>query len=147
MERLNGHIQQEAMIDSSPAIGSDGTIYVGSDDYNLYAINSNGTLKWSYATGSWYNSSPAIGSDSTIYVGSDDGKLYAIGSGSGVQEETGLPKECGLIECFPNPFIKSTTIYYYVPDYTNIRLTIHDISGRLVKTLCLRHSGKRLLYD
>ena len=29
-------------IESSPAIGSDGTIYVGSDDYYLYAITSTG---------------------------------------------------------------------------------------------------------
>ena len=28
---------------SSPAIGSDGTIYVGSDDDNLYAINPDGS--------------------------------------------------------------------------------------------------------
>jgi len=31
------------MVESSPAIGSDGTIYVGSDDDSLYAINPNGT--------------------------------------------------------------------------------------------------------
>ena len=40
---------------SSPAIGADGTIYVGSDDDNLYALTDNGTngsLKWRYATGS-----------------------------------------------------------------------------------------------
>ena len=36
---------------SSPAIGSDGTIYIGSKDYNLYAINPDGSLKWKYATG------------------------------------------------------------------------------------------------
>jgi len=30
---------------SSPAIGSDGTIYVGACDDNLYAINPNGTLQ------------------------------------------------------------------------------------------------------
>ena len=65
---------------SSPAIGSDGTIYVGSNDNKLYAINSNGQLKWSYYTYSWIHSSPAIGSDGTIYVGSCDGKLYAINS-------------------------------------------------------------------
>ncbi len=63
---------------SSPAIGSDGTIYVGSYDKKLYAINKDGTLKWSYATGSYIESSPAIGIDGTIYVGSYDHKLYAI---------------------------------------------------------------------
>ena len=36
---------------SSPAVGSDGTVYVGSDDGYLYAINPAGTLKWSYQTG------------------------------------------------------------------------------------------------
>ncbi|MDI6810261.1 MAG: PQQ-binding-like beta-propeller repeat protein [archaeon] len=69
-------------IRSSPAIGSDGTIYVGSEDGNLYAINPDGTLKWSYATGDDVDSSPAIGSDGTIYIGSyvsgEDCNLYAI---------------------------------------------------------------------
>ncbi|MDO7976742.1 outer membrane protein assembly factor BamB family protein [Oceanotoga teriensis] len=61
-------------VSSSPAIGSDGTIYVGSND-NLYAINPDGTKKWTFETS--VSSSPAIGSDGTIYVGSDD-NLYAI---------------------------------------------------------------------
>ena len=65
-------------VHSSPAIGSDGTIYVGSGDNRLYAINPDGTLKWSYATGDSIYSSPAIGSDGTIYVGSGDHSLYAI---------------------------------------------------------------------
>ncbi len=39
-------------IDSSPAIGADGTIYVGSYDNYLYALNpADGSLKWKYATG------------------------------------------------------------------------------------------------
>ena len=36
---------------SSPAIGSDGTIYFGSYDGKLYALNPNGTQKWNYTTG------------------------------------------------------------------------------------------------
>lgn len=64
---------------SSPAIDSDGTIYIGSYDGYIYAINPDGTLKWKYATGrSIYSSSPAIGSSGTIYIGSFDGYLYAI---------------------------------------------------------------------
>ena len=65
-------------VDSSPAIGSDGTIYVGSDDSYLYAINPDGSRKWRFKTGSYVVSSPAIGSDGTIYVGSYDYYLYAI---------------------------------------------------------------------
>ena len=64
---------------SSPAIGSDDTVYVGSNDKKLYAINGKSGVKlWEFETGSLVFSSPAIGSDDTVYVGSWDGKLYAI---------------------------------------------------------------------
>jgi len=66
------------MIESSPAISEDGTIYVGSYDDYLYAINPDGTLKWRYQTGNNVESSPAIGSDGTVYVGSWDHYLYAV---------------------------------------------------------------------
>jgi len=64
---------------SSPAIGSDGTVYVGSRDKKLYAINGKSGVKlWEFETGNIVMSSPAIGSDGTVYVGSFDKKLYAI---------------------------------------------------------------------
>ena len=64
---------------SSPAIGSDGTVYVGSYDKKLYAINGKSGVKlWEFETGGEVISSPAIGSDGTVYVGSSDKKLYAI---------------------------------------------------------------------
>ena len=65
-------------IGSSPAIGPDGTIYIGADDGKLYAIYPNGTLKWSFKTGDKITSSPAVARDGTIYVGSYDGYVYAI---------------------------------------------------------------------
>ena len=71
-------------VESSPAIGSDGTVYVGSwGNWNsLYAVNGKtGDKLWEFLTGKSFNgvkSSPAIGSDGTVYVGSDDKKLYAI---------------------------------------------------------------------
>ena len=63
-------------MNSSPAIGSDGTIYVGSHAY-LLAINPDGSQKWAFKTGDTVYS-PVIGSDGTIYVGSWDENLYAI---------------------------------------------------------------------
>ena len=69
---------------SSPAIGPDGTVYVGSYDEKLYAINGKRGVKlWEFKTGHWVSSSPAIGSDGTVYVGSHDKKLYAINGKSG----------------------------------------------------------------
>ncbi|MBO36121.1 MAG: hypothetical protein CMO64_08020 [Verrucomicrobiales bacterium] len=73
-------------VESSPAIGSDGTVYVGSGDKKLYAINGkNGDKLWEFETGSGWRSSPAIGSYGTVYVGSRDNKLYAINGKSGVK--------------------------------------------------------------
>ena len=64
---------------SSPAIGEDGIIYVGSEDtHKVFAINLDGTKKWEYSTGGTVYSSPAIGSDGTIYIGSNDRYLYAL---------------------------------------------------------------------
>ena len=64
---------------SSPAIGSDGTVYVGSHNKKLYAINGKTGIKlWEFKTRGWVDSSPAIGSDGTVYVGLNDTKLYAI---------------------------------------------------------------------
>lgn len=68
-----------AAIESSPAIGTDGTVYFGSWDGSVYAVYSDGRLRWSYPTGSAINSSPALALDGTVYVGSLDGHLYAIG--------------------------------------------------------------------
>ncbi|MGR3294615.1 MAG: outer membrane protein assembly factor BamB family protein, partial [Candidatus Bathyanammoxibius sp.] len=47
-------------IRSSPAIGDDGTIYVGSGDNKLYALSPDGTLKWDLSTGSWLVGSPTL---------------------------------------------------------------------------------------
>ena len=63
---------------SSPAIGEDGTAYVGSSNGRVYAVSPTGDIKWSYATGAPVSSSPAIGRDGTVYVGSQDNYLYAL---------------------------------------------------------------------
>ena len=65
---------------SSPAIDADGTIYIGSANGRLYALNPTGAVKWTFQTGAEIQSSPAIGRDGTIYFGSADSKVYALGS-------------------------------------------------------------------
>jgi len=67
---------------SSPAIGSDGTIYVGdvgsgAIPMGLYAINPDGTLKWKYEISNAVFT-PAVGSDGTIYVQDNTSTLYAV---------------------------------------------------------------------
>ena len=68
-----------AAVSSSPAIGSGGTVYVGSLDKKLYAINGKTGVKlWEFDAGGTVRSSPAIGSDGTVYFVSGGKKLYAI---------------------------------------------------------------------
>ncbi len=54
------------------------TIYFGSPDNNLYAIDSHGNLKWTFPTNNFIDNSPAISQDGTIYFGSADQYLYAL---------------------------------------------------------------------
>ncbi|HPM79037.1 MAG TPA: PQQ-binding-like beta-propeller repeat protein, partial [bacterium] len=63
---------------ASPSIADDGTIYVGSTDGTLYAINPDGTLKWAFDTLDPIRSSAAIDGEGNVYVGCGDGKLYAL---------------------------------------------------------------------
>ena len=70
-------------IETSPVIGADGTIYVGSND-SLYAFNpADGSLKWNYTAGVFAATSPALGADGTIYFGSVDGNFYALNPADG----------------------------------------------------------------
>ena len=74
-------------VPSSPAIGSDGTVYVGSIDSKVYALNgATGAKKWEFLTGDLVFSSPAIGSEGTVYVGSYDKKVYALNGATGAKK-------------------------------------------------------------
>src|SRR5208282_4525433 len=66
------------MIASSPAVGTDGTIYAGTFSQQLWAVAPNGVPRWQFKTGSEIKSSPAIGADGTIYFGCRDRKFYAV---------------------------------------------------------------------
>ncbi|MBU1749412.1 MAG: PQQ-binding-like beta-propeller repeat protein [Chloroflexi bacterium] len=62
---------------ASPAIGADGTIYIGSGDNNFYAFSPAGNMLWQRAIVT-YDSSASIGSDGTVYIGTYRAKLYAF---------------------------------------------------------------------
>jgi outer membrane protein assembly factor BamB len=66
---------------SSPAVDASGVIYIGCYDGLVYAINPNGTLKHTWATGDIVRSSPAIAGQN-LYVGSNDQHLYVFETGS-----------------------------------------------------------------
>jgi len=65
---------------SSPALGQDGTIYVGCLDGKVYALDPvTGYARWNFDTGAYYvMGSPAIDGAGTIYIGDSDGVLHAL---------------------------------------------------------------------
>ena len=73
-----------AEIDSSPVV-SGNTVYVGSRDGKLYALDATtGAKRWEYQTGSWIESTPAVVGGS-VYFGSNDGFLYALDAATGTK--------------------------------------------------------------
>ena len=67
---------------SSPA-AYDGTVYFGSGDGNVYAVDAaSGQLRWKYGTGDVIHASPAI-ADGVVYIGSWDSYFYALDAATG----------------------------------------------------------------
>ena len=91
----SGGVQWQAtvndFISASPAVGPDNTVYIGSQDGKLYAIQNGGT-KFTVPTGGEVWSCPAISPDHSVYFGSNDGWIYAVyddGSQKWVEEIEG----------------------------------------------------------
>jgi outer membrane protein assembly factor BamB len=70
-----------AVLASTPAVDSNGVIYVGAFDGKLYAVTPGGALKRTWDTAQPIRSSPVI-FGTTLYVGSRDAKLYAFDIGA-----------------------------------------------------------------
>ena len=70
---------------SSPAIGSDGTIYFGQEFGRVYALDpEEGTVRWIQTTRSGITwSSAALSADSTLFIADLSGRCYAIRTASG----------------------------------------------------------------
>ena len=62
---------------------SEGVVYAGSSDFNLYAVDAKtGTERWRYSVGDAIFYYPTV-SGGVVYAGSDDGFLYAVGASTG----------------------------------------------------------------
>jgi carboxypeptidase T len=71
-----------APVESSPAI-SNGVVYVGSNEGNVYAFNATtGSKLWNYTAGGVIYSSPAI-SNGVIYIGRKD--VFALNASTGMK--------------------------------------------------------------
>jgi outer membrane protein assembly factor BamB len=85
---------------------------VGSHDGKLYALNPDGTEKWSYQTGGQITSSPAINGEDCVYITSVDGYLHAVRLDGSVKWKL---KTGGVTESSP-VISRDGTIYLGVND-------------------------------
>jgi len=81
--RWTVRIGDTAGISSSPAVASDGTVYVGTETGRLMALR-DGNVVWSYKADPplAVSSSPIVGPDGNIYFACGNGKLYRIDQNS-----------------------------------------------------------------
>jgi len=93
---LKWRYQTRTGVITGPGIDADGTVYFGTGDNTFYALNPDGTEKWSHLsdvnTGACGGASPAvISSDGTVYMGASRGRLYAFGPGPATPTPTPTP--------------------------------------------------------
>jgi len=109
---------------ASPAVGPDGTIYVGANRY-LYAVLPNGTLKWRDSLAARIQCCPAIANESTLYVVAET-RLYCIDTDSGLRwrKSIGGSNYCSPgVDAEGNVYVgtsngTSSTLYCIGPDST-----------------------------
>lgn len=108
-------------IESSPAVGHEGTVYVRSTDGYLYAVNRDGSQKWRYPA-SWepyHETAPAVGEDNTVYV-TVPGEIHALDPADGSlvwSYATGFyPKTPGIAEDGTLYVSDSNRLYALSPD-------------------------------
>ena len=63
---------------TSPAIGPNGLIYLGSGSGSVYAVHPDGSLQWSFKADGSIAAAPAIASDGTVYFATSAAKLYSL---------------------------------------------------------------------
>jgi hypothetical protein len=66
------------------------------------------------------------------------GNFFDIGIVSGVKHEKDriiIPEDFSISQNYPNPFNSSTTIQFEIRERATVRLSIYDITGRLINTL------------
>jgi outer membrane protein assembly factor BamB len=116
---------------ASPTVGPDGSIYVGANNSNLYAISPDGRLEWLFEAereiaGIW--STPALSPDgSTLYFGANKGGVYAVNRADG-----SLRWQYSIVgSIYSSPAVDGTDIVYTGSTVGHV-LALDGASGRLV---------------
>jgi outer membrane protein assembly factor BamB len=78
---LRPEVSYNRWFEGNVGVGFDGSLYAGNTNFLYYALNPDGTLRWTYPTGSNNWSLAAFADDGTIFWGSVDTYIHAVDPG------------------------------------------------------------------
>jgi outer membrane protein assembly factor BamB len=76
--RLQWAYPTGGQVQGSPAVLKDGTVIIGDNDGNLYAMSPKGKQIWRFGADGWVFGRPVVTSEGVIIFGSADTNVYAI---------------------------------------------------------------------
>jgi outer membrane protein assembly factor BamB len=115
---------------SSPSV-TDGIVYVGSQDKNIYAIGAwSGNLIWNFTTQGAIESSPAV-ANGKVYTGGDDGYVYCLNAYTGAFiwktfVNGDLPYTYGSLVLKSSPAVSGDRVYIGSLDGSLYALNVND---------------------
>lgn len=113
---------------SSPALGTDGTVYAGADD-SLFAIDpEDGAVRWEYETGDLVEVSPAVAPDGGVVMGSNDAMVHGVAEGGSER----WPLDLGEIT-YSSPAIGADGVGY-IGDHSGAVKSFDSATGEQLDT-------------
>jgi outer membrane protein assembly factor BamB len=140
----------------SPTIGPDGTVYVGANNSNFYAVAPDGQLKWLFEAerelaGIW--STAALSPDaSTLYFTANKGGVYALNRADGSLRwqfnVDGSIYSSPALDSQGTLYTGSTVGHLFALDSTNGRLIFdHDVGQQVWSAPAIRPDGSLVVAD
>lgn len=105
-----------------PALGPNGTVYVGSWDGRVYAVSPSGQVAWTFTTQGRIDAPPVVTNEG-IFVSSWDGSVYALAANGALafRFETGAPVDASAaVDAAGNIYVASQLqrLYALAPNGT-----------------------------
>jgi len=100
---------------SQPAVGADGTIYLGTNEQGLLAINPDSSVKWAYRSDPTFTT-PTIGGDGTLYAAAFGTVLHAVNPDGTVKWTMDWSTITTCAVNYKEPAIGPDGTIYIIPD-------------------------------